>query len=151
MDIRIDDLTHPQVISLLQEHLDDMYATSPPECVHALDVEKLKAPQITFYSAWQNDTLFGVVALNEHDNVLGEIKSMRTTKAARNQGVASKLLSHLFAEATNRGYHRISLETGSQDYFIPARTLYEKHGFNYCGPFADYKDDPNSKFMTKEL
>lgn len=151
MEIRIDDLTGGEVIQLLEEHLQDMYATSPPESVHALDVEALKSPQITFYSGWKEQTLLGCVAIKFLSKEHAELKSMRTSSHARNQGVASRLLAHALVQASAKGFKTVSLETGSQAFFQPARSLYEKYGFQYCGPFADYKQDPNSRFMSKSL
>lgn len=151
MDIKIDDLNGGEVIQLLKEHLEDMYATSPPESVHALDVSALKAPQITFFSCWQNSELLGCAAIKELDATHAELKSMRTSNKARNLGVGTLLLEHIVNISTDRGYNKISLETGSQDFFKPARNLYEKFGFQYCGPFADYQPDPHSKFMSRAL
>ncbi|WP_375749647.1 GNAT family N-acetyltransferase [Vibrio sp. HN007] len=151
MEIKIDDLSGGEVLALLEEHLADMYATSPPESVHALDIDELKSPEITFFSAWLDEKLMGCVAIKQHSQELAEIKSMRTTTIARKSGVGSKLLQHILEESTSRGYQRISLETGAEDYFKPARALYEKFGFSYCDPFADYKPDPNSRFMTLSL
>ncbi|CAM3897351.1 putative N-acetyltransferase YsnE [Vibrio aerogenes CECT 7868] len=151
MEIRIDDLQGGEVIALLEEHLADMYATSPPESVHALDVEALKSPEITFFSCWKDQTLLGCVAIKELDAKHAELKSMRTSGHARQSGVASKLLTHVLAIAEQRQYERISLETGAENYFRPARNLYEKFGFEYCTPFADYSPDPNSKFMTRTV
>lgn len=151
MDIKIDDLSGGEVIELLEEHLADMYATSPPESVHALDIKDLKSPEITFFSAWKENQLLGCVAIKELDTQHAELKSMRTTQFARQSGVASKLLQHVLDTAAARQYQQISLETGSEDYFKPARNLYEKFGFDYCEPFADYELDPYSQFMTIEL
>lgn len=151
MQIRIDDLEGGDVLLLLEEHLADMYAVSPPESVHALDVVALKDPAITFFSAWQGEQLQGCVAIKELDHKHAEIKSMRTTASARNKGVASGLLQHTLDVCNQRGYERVSLETGSMDYFLPARRLYEKFGFSYCDPFANYQPDPLSAFMTLEL
>ncbi|EKO3372726.1 GNAT family N-acetyltransferase [Vibrio fluvialis] len=151
MEIAVDNLQGSGVVRLLEEHLADMYATSPPESVHALDVEALKHPSITFWAAKDDGEVLGCVALKELDAQHGEIKSMRTSSAARNRGVASQLLSHLINEAKVRGYQKLSLETGSETFFIPARMLYEKNGFRYCEPFANYQPDPNSKFMTRDL
>ena len=137
MDIKVDDLNSGEVIQLLKEHLDDMYLTSPPESVHALDINALKAPEITFFSCWNNDQLLGCVAIKELDSKHAELKSMRTSNHYRGTGVGTLLLEHVLYVASNRGYSKISLETGSQEYFIPARNLYEKFGFKYCGPFAD--------------
>ncbi|MBU2862471.1 GNAT family N-acetyltransferase [Reinekea forsetii] len=151
MNIIVDDLSGGEVIALLEEHLADMYATSPAESVHALDVDALKAPEIKFYSAWNDNSLLGCIATKRLTARHIELKSMRTVKTARNLGVASKLLSHVLELATQQGYLSVSLETGSQDYFLAARNLYQKHGFEYCGPFAHYTADPNSRFMTKTL
>ncbi|WP_137169148.1 GNAT family N-acetyltransferase [Marinomonas sp. FW-1] len=151
MDIRIDDLSGPEVKQLLTEHLEDMFAASPPECVFALDLEGLKKPNITFWTVWEDSQLLGCGALKVLDETHGEIKSMRTTSAARNKGVASTLLRHIIDAAKQKGLNKISLETGSQDFFAPARKLYAKHDFNECGPFSDYKLDPYSVFMTRAL
>ncbi|CCN49302.1 putative Acyl-CoA N-acyltransferase [Vibrio nigripulchritudo MADA3029] len=151
MEIKIDLLDGQEIVALLNEHLEDMYATSPPESVHALDLDALKKPDITFWSAWDEGELLGCAALKQLDETHAEIKSMRTTRTARNRGVASQLLKHVLNVAKERNYSRLSLETGSMEFFKPARTLYEKHGFEYCPPFADYQPDPNSEFMTKKL
>lgn len=144
-------LDSPAVRQLLQGHLDDMYATSPPESVHALDISKLQAADIRFWGAWQGDTLLGCVALKQHSHDMAEIKSMRTAPEARGQGIGRALLQFLLKEASQSGIKQLFLETGSMEFFLPARTLYQSAGFNYCGPFADYPDDPNSVFMTKTL
>lgn len=149
--IEQDDLTRPEVHGLLQEHLDDMLATSPAESVHALDLDGLRGPDITFWSAWAGDDLLGCAALKELDGTHGEVKSMRTAPAARGRGVASGLLGHLVAEARRRGCTRLSLETGSDEFFSPAHRLYARHGFVDCPPFGDYRPDPHSRFMTRTL
>lgn len=151
MDIRIDDLHGPEIRTLLQEHLDSMKLYSPPESIHALDVEALRKPDITFWTAWENGELLGCGALKELDSQHGEIKSMRTSARHRRQGVASALLTYIFEEARRRGYKRLSLETGSNEAFAPARSLYAAFGFTPCEPFADYSLDPYSVFMTIEL
>ncbi|HCM1554125.1 TPA: GNAT family N-acetyltransferase [Vibrio parahaemolyticus] len=151
MRIEIDNLERPQVIALLEEHLQDMYATSPPESVHALDVSKLKLPSITFWTGWDGEQLLGCVAMNQLEDGHAELKSMRTTPSARKQGVASRLLNHVIEQAKHQGIQRLSLETGSMAFFEPAHRLYEKHGFVYCEPFGDYQPDPNSRFMTLAL
>ncbi|MDW6004090.1 GNAT family N-acetyltransferase [Vibrio mangrovi] len=148
MEIRIDSLDDGAVIHLLEEHLADMYATSPPESVHALDVASLKATSVTFFSGWRHGELLGCVAIKQLSDTHAELKSMRTATSARQQGVASMLLQHMIEVAKGRGYRRLSLETGSMAFFEPARKLYEKFGFSYCEPFADYQPDPNSMFMT---
>lgn len=151
MHVRIDDLTSPEIAELLNEHLQDMYAASPPECVHALDLSKLRKPGITFWSVWEGDDLVGCGALKELDATHAEIKSMRSANHARGKGVGKKMLEHILVEATGRKYQRLSLETGSTDFFVPARKLYERYGFQYCGPFSDYEEDPFSVFMTRTL
>ncbi|EGR0066560.1 GNAT family N-acetyltransferase [Vibrio parahaemolyticus] len=151
MRIEIDDLERPQVLALLEEHLQDMYATSPPESVHALDVSKLKLPSITFWTGWDGEQLLGCVAMSQLEDGHAELKSMRTTPSARKQGVASRLLNHVIEQAKHQGIQRLSLETGSMAFFEPAHHLYEKHGFVYCEPFGDYQPDPNSRFMTLAL
>ena len=151
MDIRLDDLSGPEVARLLEEHLRHMHLHSPPESVHALDLDALRRPDITFWSVRRGPELLGCGALRELDPQHGEIKSMRTAQAHLRQGVAAKLLSHILAEAGRRSYQRLSLETGSMDAFLPARALYERFGFRYCGPFGDYVEDPYSVFMTREL
>jgi putative acetyltransferase len=151
MQIRLDDLTGPEIAALLAEHLREMYATSPPESVHALDLAKLRQPEITFWTVWDGAALAGCGALKALDAVHGEIKSMRTATAYRRRGVGAKMLQHIIDEALHRGYRRLSLETGSMDYFAAARELYRRFGFVECGPFADYVPDPNSTFMTRTL
>lgn len=151
MQIRIDDLTSPEIAGLLNEHLRDMYAASPPESVHALDLEKLRKPEITFWSLWDGEQLMGCGALKELDPAHAEVKSMRSANRFRGQGVGKKMLEHILQIAQERKYSRLSLETGPQDFFAPARKLYERYGFEYCGPFADYKEDPYSVFMTKKM
>ena len=122
---------------------------SPPESVHALDVESLCAADITFWTAWDGSALLGCAALRELDPRHGEIKSMRTAREHLRKGVAAAMLEHLILEAERRAYARLSLETGSMQAFAPARALYERYGFAYCAPFADYVPDPNSVFMTR--
>lgn len=151
MEIKVDNLTGAEIISLLQEHLNDMYLTSPPESVHALDLDALRKPEITFWTLWSDNKLAGCGAIKELDSAHAEIKSMRTSHEFRRQGVAAKMMAHILATAKSRNYQRLSLETGSMEYFAPARKLYESFGFEYCPPFGDYWDDPNSAFMTKQL
>jgi len=149
--IRIDDLTGPEIRMLLEEHLRNMYELSPPESVHALDLAALRKPEITFWTAWSEGELLGCGALKALDRTHGEIKSMRTAMTKRRMGVGRTMLEHIIAEARARAYARLSLETGSMAAFAPARQLYERFGFTYCGPFADYIEDPNSAFMTRAL
>ncbi|MBD1910528.1 MULTISPECIES: GNAT family N-acetyltransferase [unclassified Leptolyngbya] len=151
MEIREDDLTGKAIATLLQEHLENMRQISPPESVHALDLEGLRSPNITFWCAWEGDELLGCGALKELDAKSGEIKSMRTANTYRRKGVASKILEHILQEAKQRAYDCLYLETGSFPEFAPARALYTRYGFEYRGPFGDYINDPNSVFMTKKL
>lgn len=151
MQIRAGELDHPEVIALLREHLQGMARLSPPESIHALDLDGLRRPEISFWSVWQGDELLGCGALKQLDPEHGEIKSMRTAARHQRKGVAAAMLDHLIDEAGRRAYRRLSLETGSMDGFEPARRLYMRFGFDPCEPFADYVDDPNSVFMTKHL
>lgn len=151
MDVRLDDLSGTEIRELLQEHLQSALLHSPPESVHALDLEGLRQPEITFWTAREKGELLGCGALRELSAEHGEIKSMRTATPHLRKGVARRLLSHIIEEARRRGYRRLSLETGSMDAFAPARKLYADFGFSYCGPFADYVEDPYSVFMTRKL
>lgn len=151
VEIRLDDLSSPEIAQLLDEHLASMHIHSPPESVHALPIEDLRRPEIIFWTAWQDAELLGCGALKELDSQHGEIKSMRTVARHLRKGVAKAILEHIISEARRRGYRRLSLETGSMAAFEPARQLYARYGFVYCGPFADYEHDPNSVFMTMEL
>ncbi|GGM89919.1 GNAT family N-acetyltransferase [Shewanella xiamenensis] len=151
MKIILDDLKGPEIAALLTEHLEDMRATSPPESVHALDLDGLRQPNIRFWTLWDGRNLAGCGALKWLDAEHAEIKSMRTAATYKQQGVASQILQHLINDAKAAGVQRLSLETGSMAFFLPARSLYAKFGFELCGPFADYTLDPNSLFMTKKL
>lgn len=151
MDIRIDDLSDPRIESFLDEHVQEMKSVSPPESKHALDIDSLRKPGITFWSAWLKEELVGCGALKELDPSHAEIKSMRVSSIHRGNRLASKLLSHMLAEAKSRGYEKLSLETGSMAFFRPARKLYEKFGFQYCEPFSDYEKDPNSVFLSLDI
>ncbi len=151
MDIKVDDLTSPQIAELLQEHLHSMALYSPPESIHALDLAALRKPEITFWSVWDDAALLGCGALRELNSRHGEIKSMRTASSHLRKGVAAILLGCILKEAQRRKYRRVSLETGSMAAFAPARSLYIRFGFQICEPFADYVEDPYSVFMTREL
>jgi putative acetyltransferase len=151
MNIKIDDLQGSEIYELLQEHLQSMALHSPPESVHALDIEALRKPDITFWTVWESGELLGCGALKELDSQHAEIKSMRTSSLHLRKGVAKNLLNHILEEAKRRGYSRLSLETGSMEAFEPARKLYANFGFTYCEPFADYVEDPYSVFMTRAL
>ena len=151
MHIEHDDLSRPEIAELLKEHLANMFLVTPRESVHALPIEGLRSPDITFWSVWENGELLGCGALKELDPRHGEVKSMRTASAHVRKGVARAVVRHIIAEAKRRGYRRLSLETGSMAAFEPARQLYAACGFTYCERFADYTNDPNSVFMTMEL
>ena len=151
MEIRVDDLRGSEVAELLREHLESMHRFSPPESVHALDLEALRRPDITFWTAWRDGDLAGCAALRELEAGHGEIKSMRTARAHLRSGVASALLRHVLTEARRRAYRQVSLETGSGEAFLPARELYRSFGFVPCAPFGDYVDDAFSVFLTLRL
>ncbi|PLX36808.1 MAG: GNAT family N-acetyltransferase [Hyphomicrobiales bacterium] len=145
------ELKSAAIIGLLERHLDTMRAHTPPESVHALDLDGLRKPEVTFWCVWDGDDLVGCGALKELDGAHGEIKSMHTAAEHRGKGIAATLVAHILDEARRRGYARLSLETGSPEPFHPALALYERHGFTRCGPFADYVYDPFSVYMTLEL
>jgi putative acetyltransferase len=151
VDIQLDDLAGVEVRALLAEHLHHMHQISPPESVHALDLAGLQQPDITFWTVWSNGELLGCGALKELSRDHGEVKSMRTATAHLRKGVARAMLEHIIGEARRRSYSRLSLETGSLPAFDPARRLYESFGFVCCSPFADYREDPNSVFLTRTL
>ena len=151
LQVELDDLSRPQVHDLLREHLSNMHELSPPESVHALDLSKLRSPDITFWTAWDGSTLLGCGALKELDAAHGEVKSMRTPKAHRRRGAGRAILVRIIEEARSRGYARLSLETGAHEDFLPAQRLYETFGFGYCGPFGSYEPDRHSVFMTLAL
>lgn len=155
-------LDDARVVALLRTHVDTARAVTPPGSSHALDLAGLRSPDIGFWSAWERagdaaagirptDTLLGVGALKRLSAVHGEVKSMHTAAAARRRGVGAALLRHIVAAARAGGMRRLSLETGSFAYFAPAVALYRAHGFVECPPFADYRPDPSSLFMTLEL
>ena len=151
MKIEIDDLSRPAIHALLDEHLQSMQALSPPGSVHALDLEALRKPGMTFWSAWEGSLLLGCGALKELDVKHGEIKSMRTPAALRRHGAGRAILTHIMAVARSRAYEQLSLETGAMEAFWPAQRLYGSFGFVNCGPFGDYTEDPHSVFMTLRL
>ena len=149
--IREDDPRRPEAAELLRAHLANSARHSPPESNHTLDTESLRAPAVTFWTASNGSALLGCGALKELDRRHGEIKSMHTAEAYRGRGVGGRIVAHIIAEARWRSYDRLSLETGSQAVYAPARALYARHGFTVCGPFADYTEDPYSQFMTIDL
>ena len=149
--IRIDDLSSDDAQSIVREHMADMLDNTPIESVHALPLDKLVQPNITFWTAWMGFELCGCCALQTIDHHHGEIKSMRTRSRFLRKGVGQAVLSHIATEAKARGLNRLSLETGSEESFTAARSMYLKNGFEICKPFGDYKLDPYSVFMTKQL
>ena len=151
MRIEVDDLSRPQVHALLEEHLANMYELSPPEQVFALDLNKLRAPDITFWTVWDEEVLLRCGALKELTPNHGEIKSMRTPAAARGRGAGRAVLAHIISVAQQRGYARLSLETGTHAAFEPAHNLYRSQGFDLSGPFGSYHPDEHSVFMELRL
>lgn len=149
--IREDDLTGTEVAALLTLHLSEMHAWSPACSVHAMPIDRLRADDVTFYSVWDGDQLAACGAIKHLGASHGELKSMRADPAYRGKGAGKAVLLHLLELARQRGYTRLSLETGSTAPFEPARGLYKAHGFADCGPFADYPLDPFSVFMTRCL
>jgi len=166
VEIILDALDGPEIAAFLSEHIEEMRSTTPLESKHALDLDGLRQPDVAFWSAYDGGVLVGCGAIKRLDHVNGddvngedvhgdgdhaELKSMRTAADRKRSGVASAILDHILGEARRMGFARISLETGSADFFRPARGLYEKYGFTYCEPFGDYVLDPNSVFMTRTL
>ena len=151
MEIRIDDLSSERVRALLQLHLDTMAPTAPAESQHALDLAGLQGPDVSFWCMWDADELAGFGALKALNALQAEIKSMRTSNAYLRRGVAAAILSRIIKTAKQRGYESLFLETGSMDFFAPARNFYQSFGFVECNPFANYKLDPNSVFMSMSL
>ena len=151
MDICLGCIKEEQVIRLLKEHHADMLSLSPPESVHALNLDALNKPNITFLSAWSNNQLAGIAAIKELGSNHAEIKSMRTAKTHLRKGVAQLLLEYIVNLAKERGYQQISLETGTMEAFLPAQKLYLKFGFKACQPFGSYIKDPHSMYMSKTL
>ncbi|GAA2339181.1 N-acetyltransferase [Streptomyces caniferus] len=149
--IAVDDLSGPEIAEFLDEHVQQMRSRTPLESKHALDLDGLRKPEVTLWSVMDGDTLVGCGALKRLDADHAELKSMRTRPTRQRSGVASRLLVHIVGEARRMGFTRLSLETGSDEFFLPARRLYEKYGFQNCEPFANYQPDPNSTFMTRTL
>jgi putative acetyltransferase len=150
-EIRVDDLSGPEIAELISIHAATMLAASPPESCHFLPIDGLRQPAVTVWSLWQDGALLGCGALKDLGGAAGEIKSMHTREGFRSRGLGRRMLEHILAEARRRKYTALWLETGSADSFMPARKLYEVYGFSYCGPFADYAEDPHSIFMTLTL
>jgi putative acetyltransferase len=151
MRIELDDVSRPAVVALIEYHLRQMHAISPPCQVFALDLTGLKHPSVSFWTLWDGDDLLGMGGLKQLDARHGEIKSMRTAPTALRRGVGGKMLDHILGEATARGYARLSLETGNNEPFAPAWAMYERAGFEACGPFGDYTDTSFSRYFTRVL
>lgn len=151
MRIAVDDLSSPATIAFLEDHVTELRTLGPPESTHALDLDGLREPGVRFWTARDGDEVVGCAALKELDATHAEVKSMRTAAARKRQGIAGRLLVTVLEHARAAGYQRLSLETGSDEFFAPARALYARHGFVECEPFADYRPDPLSTFMTLEL
>ncbi len=151
MKIIIDDLSGPEIAAFIDDHVKDMRAITPLESKHALDLDGLREPEITFWSVYDGDTLVGCGAIKRLSADHAEVKAMRTSPTRKRGGVASLLLEHIIAEAGRMGFTRLSLETGTAEYFVAARKLYEKFGFAYTAPFSDYEVDPHSAYMTRVL
>lgn len=148
---RVDDLSGAATQALVKRHLAGMHENSPPESVHALDLDKLRQPGVTFWSGWKDGEIVVMGALKRVNVTDGEIKSMRVADTFLGKGAGRAMLEHIIAEARRIGMTRLWLETGSTDAFTPAIKLYESAGFEVCGPFADYKLDPFSVFMRRDL
>ena len=148
MRIELDDISRPQVLTLLEEHLRNMHEITPEGEVFAFDAQKLRVPDVTFWTAWEKDVLLGCAALKELSEAAGEVKSMRTPARLRRRGVGSALLSHILQVSRSRGYRQLFLETGSHPAFSPAQALYRSVGFRECGPFGGYQDNGFSVFMS---
>lgn len=151
MEVRVSSIDEPAVAALVLVHLRAMQEVSPPESNHALSVDALADPAITLWGAWDDGELLGCGALKVLEPGHGEIKTMHTAARHRGKGVARAILTAVIAEARSRNFAKLSLETGSDENFIAAQTLYQQFGFEYCGPFGPYEDDPNSAFMSKTL
>ncbi|MFI6079458.1 GNAT family N-acetyltransferase [Streptomyces sp. NPDC051217] len=151
MEIVVDDLSGPQIARFLDEHVQQMRSITPLESKHAMDLDALREPGITFWSVMDGNAVVGCGAIKRLEAGHAELKSMRTTTTRKRSGIASLLLEHIVTEATRMGFTRLSLETGADEFFLPARRLYEKFGFGPCEPFANYRPDPKSVFMTRTL
>jgi putative acetyltransferase len=149
--IELDDLSSRETIAFLEGHVAQLRAITPPESTHALDLDGLRAPGVVFWSARDADQVVGCAALKTLDATHAEVKSMRTAADRARQGIASRLLGTVLEHARSSGFRRLSLETGAEEFFAPARAIYARHGFTQCAPFADYRPDPLSVFMTREI
>ena len=151
LQIRQDDLSTQEVQALIAEHLSGMHSNTPAGQVHALDIERLRVPEVTFWTAWLDDALCGCGALKELDSLSGEVKSMRTRAAFLRQGVGQAILDEIVRTARQRDYSHLFLETGTGPAFEAAHKLYLRNGFAWSGPFGDYTATDFNVFMAKEL
>ena len=151
IEIKVDDVSSPDMLALLQVHADLMLSLSPPGSCHFLPAEGLRSPDVTVWSMWDDQSLVGCGALKDLSDGTGEVKSMHTKSDLRGQGHGRRMLEHIMMEAGRRNYSALYLETGSMVGFLPARRIYESYGFQYCGPFGGYALDPNSVFMHRPL
>lgn len=151
MDIIRGDLADRRIVALLRYHYDKCHEVTPPGSAHVFSLDRLAAPEIDFWAAWEGAVLLGVGAMKPLDGSHGEVKSMHTAEAARRRGVGGGILRHIMTTSRARGLTRLSLETGSFGYFAPAVALYKAHGFTECPPFGDYRPDPNSLFLTRDI
>ena len=151
MRIEVDDVSRPEVLALLEEHLRNMHELTPPDQVFAFDAPKLRAPGVTMWTIWDGNQLLGCGALKELSATAGEIKSMRTPAKLRRRGAGRAILEHIIGAARERGYRDLFLETGAHPGFAPAHQLYASAGFRRCGPFGSYVDTGNSVFMHLSL
>ena len=150
------DFSDSRVVALLRHHFEANRAATPEGSAHVLDLTAMQVPEISFWTLWEGESLLGMGALKCFPTDAGhprsgEVKSMRTVESAKRKGVASAMLAHIIAAARADGLARLYLETGSFEYFRPARELYARHGFVECGPFNGYQPDPNSTFMVLEV
>ena len=151
MQVRTGDTFDPRVIAMLDHHVAAARAQTAPGSAHALDLAGLRASEVAFWTGWDGETLVATGALKMLSADHGEVRSMHTLQTTRRRGFSGRMLRHIIAEARARGLKRLSLETGSWDYFKPAHALYQAHGFVLCGPFEGYVEDPNSLFLTRDL
>ena len=151
MDVRVDDPNNPALAALLREHVAEQHGNTPQGFAFALDAGALAAPGITFFSAWDGDTLAGMGAVKQLDPTSGEVKSMRAAPGYRGRGAGHAILSHIIATARDRGYRRLYLETGMTAAYGAALALYRRAGFVSCPPFADYAASPHNQFFMLDL
>ena len=142
---------HPEVNKLLTKHFIELRAASPEGSAHVLDITGLKVDSIKFWSLWENENLFGCGALKFLDKEHGEFKSIRIHDSFRNKGNGIKVINHLIHEAKKLNIKKLSIETGAGNFFIPARKLFKRCNFKSCEPFAHYKKDDNSIYLTKQI